>query len=90
MRHGNTRTVPGDLGRGLPALSERMRTEGHRFVQVLAVNTEEASTCSTSFMKDGVLEVFTIGVKQRTEIPIHHRPSSPRSCSRTRSTTCSA
>ena len=25
---------------GLPALSERMQTEGHRFVQLLAVNTE--------------------------------------------------
>ena len=42
---------------GLPALSERMQTEGHRFVQVLAVNTEAGIDVQYTFMKDGVLEV---------------------------------
>ena len=54
---------------GLPALSERMQAEGHRFVQLLAVNTEAGIDVQYTFMKDGVLEVFTI--KSVTpEIPI--------------------
>ena len=40
---------------GLPALSERMQAEGHRFVQVLAVNTEAGIDVQYTFMKDGVL-----------------------------------
>ena len=55
---------------GLPALSERMQTEGHRFVQVLAVNTEAGIDVQYTFMKDGVLEVFTIkGVTPEIPIP---------------------
>ena len=57
-------------GEGLPALSERMQTEGHRFVQVLAVNTEAGIDVQYTFMKDGVLEVFTIkGVTPEIPIP---------------------
>ena len=55
---------------GLPALSERMQKEGHRFVQVLAVNTEAGIDVQYTFMKDGVLEVFTIkGVTPEIPIP---------------------
>ena len=55
---------------GLPALSERMQTEGHRFVQVLAVNTEAGIDVQYTFMNDGVLEVFTIkGVTPEIPIP---------------------
>ena len=55
---------------GLPALSERMQVEGHRFVQVLAVNTEAGIDVQYTFMKDGMLEVFTIkGVTPETPIP---------------------
>ena len=77
---------------GLPALSERMQTEGHRFVQVLAVNTEAGIDVQYTFMKDGVLEVFTIkGVTPEVpRSPASPTASSRRSCSRTRSTTCSA
>ena len=47
-----------------------MQTEGHRFVQVLAVNTEAGIDVQYTFMKDGVLEVFTIkGVTPETPIP---------------------
>ena len=55
---------------GLPALSERMQTEGHRFVQVLAVNTEAGIDVQYTFMKHGVLEVFTIkGVTPEIPLP---------------------
>ena len=77
---------------GLPALSERMQTEGHRFVQVLAVNTEAGIDVQYTFMKDGVLEVFTIKGVTPESAPSPASPTalSRRSCSRTRSTTCSA
>ncbi len=54
----------------LPELSARLKAEGHRFVQVLAVNTEAGIDVQYTFMKDGVLEVFTIkGVQKGMPIP---------------------
>ena len=55
----------------LPELSARLKAEGHRFVQVLAVNTEAGIDVQYTFMKDGVLEVFTIkGVQKGMPIPL--------------------
>ena len=54
----------------LPKVSERMQSEGHRFVQVLAVNTEAGIDVQYTFMKDGALENFTIkGVQKGVPIP---------------------
>ena len=54
-RHGNIRTVARRSRSRPAALSERMQTEGHRFVQVLAINTEAGIDVQYTFMKDGVL-----------------------------------
>ena len=54
----------------LPALSERMQQEGCRFIQLLAVNTDSGIDVQYSFMKDGIINNFTIkGVKKTTVIP---------------------
>lgn len=41
---------------GIPEMSKQRKAEGWRFVQVLAVNTEEGIDLVYSFMKDGVLQ----------------------------------
>ena len=40
---------------GVPALAAEKKAEGWRFVQILAVNTEEGIDLIYSFMKDGML-----------------------------------
>lgn len=55
---------------GLPALAERMQSEGSRFIQLLAVNAESGIDVQYSFMKDGRILNFTIkGVSKNVSIP---------------------
>lgn len=44
----------------LTALAERKRADGYRFVQMLCVNTDAGIDALYSFMKDGVLENYTV------------------------------
>ncbi len=54
----------------LPSLSERMHSEGNRFIQVLAVNTDSGIDLQYSFMKEGTICNYTIkGVQKSTTIP---------------------
>ena len=54
----------------IPALSARKKGEGWRFVQVLAVNTEDGIDVQYSFMKDGLLENSTVkGLTKQDVIP---------------------
>ena len=41
---------------GIPEMSKKRKAEGWRFVQLMAVNTEEGIDLIYSFMKDGVLQ----------------------------------
>lgn len=75
---------------GVHDLAAARHAEGWRYVQILAVNTEEGIDLVYSYMKDGHLANFNVsGVKRRTWCPpsptCTWRPSS----ARTRSTTCS-
>ncbi len=55
---------------GLPSLAERMQSEGCRFIQVLAVNTEAGIDLQYSFMKDGRILNFTIkGASKNISVP---------------------
>lgn len=55
---------------GLPALAAEKKADGWRFVQMLAVNTDDGIDLVYSFMKDGVLVNHEIkGVKKGTAVP---------------------
>lgn len=55
---------------GLPALAAEKKAEGWRFVQILAVNTEQGIDLIYSFMKDGLLVNYQIsGVQKGTVVP---------------------
>ncbi len=54
----------------LPALAADRKANGWRYVQMLAVNTEDGIDLVYSFMKDGVLENHEIkGVDKNTTVP---------------------
>lgn len=54
----------------LPALSDDRKAGGWRFVQMLAVNTDDGIDLIYSFMKDGLLENHEIkGVQKGTLVP---------------------
>lgn len=54
----------------LPARVAALKKQGYRFVQMLCTNTDDGLDVQYSFMKDGVLENFTItGVKKGTKVP---------------------
>ncbi|WP_080797392.1 NADH-quinone oxidoreductase subunit C [Arabiibacter massiliensis] len=54
----------------LPALAAEKKAEGARFVQMLAVSTEDGVDLVYSFMKDGLLANHEIkGVKKGTTVP---------------------
>ena len=75
----------------LPALAAEKKAEGARFVQLLAVNTEEGIDLIYTFMKGGVLTNHEIkGVGPDMTVPASPTSSWRRSYSRTRRTTCSA
>lgn len=76
----------------VPSLSDRMKSEHARFVQILAVNTDAGVDLVYSFMMgDGALQNYEVkGVKKTDVVPSITGNSSQLSCSRTRSTTCSA
>lgn len=49
---------------------QKLKDDGYRFVQLLCVNTDDGIDIQYSFMKDGVLENYTIPqVKEGTEVP---------------------
>lgn len=55
---------------GIPALAAEKKADGWRFVQLLAVNTEEGIDLVYSFMKDDVLANHEVkGVKKGTVVP---------------------
>ena len=49
-------------------LAARRAEEGWRYVQILAVNTEEGVDLVYSYMKDGHLENFTVKAVQKTDV----------------------
>ncbi|MEF9841862.1 MAG: NADH-quinone oxidoreductase subunit C [Raoultibacter sp.] len=50
--------------------SSQHKADGYRFVQMLCVNTDDGIDLQYSFMKDNVLENYTIpGVKKETIVP---------------------
>ena len=49
-------------------LAARRAEEGWRYVQILAVNTEEGIDLVYSYMKDGHLENFTVKAVQKTDV----------------------
>lgn len=54
----------------LPALAAAKKDEGWRFVQILAVNTENGIDLIYSFMKDGLLENHKIeGLQKDASVP---------------------
>lgn len=55
---------------GLPALAAEKKAEGWRFVQLLAVNTDDGIDLIYSFMKDSLLVNYEIkGVQKGTVVP---------------------
>ncbi|MEG0071032.1 MAG: NADH-quinone oxidoreductase subunit C [Raoultibacter sp.] len=64
-----TKFLPLEL-KDLLSCSAQHKADGYRFVQMLCVNTEEGIDLQYSFMKDNVLENYTIpSVKKETAVP---------------------
>ena len=53
---------------GIPEMSKKRKAEGWRFVQLMAVNTEEGIDLIYSFMKDGVLQNNKIEHVMKTDV----------------------